>query len=212
MTDTSRIGAALERPGLDTRTWSTLAVVNTVVVTDEGQICDVTTISGIEETAVAAPPYGGAGYGLHLPIEEGSMVLVEFPEGEFATGGRIVAHIQDKGSPPPQVAQDKPEDVALVVRPGQTVRVIVSRGGSVVIHAEDDGRILLGNEAAELGVARQTDQIALTWSRIQTILDARYVQLPPPLPPLSNDLEVVAAITPDADGAISTSSDKVRST
>lgn len=205
--DTSRAGEALSRPGMDPRPWASLAVVTAVNVTDGGTICDVTTLTGIEETASYTPVYGGSGYGLSAPIEVGSMVLISIPEGEFATGARVIAHVWDHGSPPPALAVEHPEDMVLVVRPGKSLRILVAGGGNVVIAKADDGTILLGAESASRGVARINDEIGLSWDRIQTILDSRYAQTGAPV-----SLSTTAGLTPGADGAIATASSDVKST
>jgi hypothetical protein len=178
VTDVARIAEAISRPGIDPRSHVTLAVVDAVKVTAVGVYCDVTTIHGLEETASYAPVYGGASFGFHAPIEEGSFVVIAIPEGEHATGARIIAHVWDQGQPPPQVVVDHPTDVALVVKRGQTMRIVCSGGGNIVIQAEDDGTVLLGNEAADRGAARIDDEVSLTAlgpvALLQPLLDARY--------------------------------------
>lgn len=177
--DTARIAEAVGRPGIDPRTFTTLAVVDAVQVTAVGIYCDITTVHGVKETAAYSPMYGGRSFGFHAPIEVGSFVVIAVPEGDWATGARIIAHVWDEGTPPPQVVVDHPADVALVVQPGQSVRIIVSGGGNAVIQAEGGSKVLLGNEAAELGVARKTDPTSVDLNVLQSILDLRYSPLPP---------------------------------
>lgn len=175
--DVARASAALQRPGIDPRTWTTLAVVTAVNTTAQGIYCDVTTILGLEETAAYAPQYAGSGYGFYTPIEEGDLVLIAVPEGDWGAGARIIAEVWDQGQPPPAEVVDHPLDVALVVKPGQTVRMIVSGGGDVVIEARDGGKVKLGNESASRGVARIADTVALTAEgaiALQATLDGRY--------------------------------------
>lgn len=185
--DVARISEAVSRPGIDPRVFTTLAVVNKVRATTEGVYCDVTTIMGVEETAALAPDYGGDGYGFYAPIEVGHMVLVAIPEGEYAAGPRVIAHIWDEGDPPPDVVVDHPEDVALVVKPGKTVRIMVSGGGTV----------LLGSDDPSKGVARETDPVKMDLTALQAILDLRYQPLPPvgPLPMTLPAAAPVAAAT-----------------
>jgi len=172
--DVARAAEALSRPGIDPRCFTTLAVVNKVNATAAGVYCDVTTIMGIQETAALAPDYGGDGYGFYAPIEAGHMVLIAIPEGEHAAGARIIAHIWDEGDPPPDEVVDHPEDVALVVKPGKTIRITVSGGGNVLLGASD----------ASKGAARETDPVVVDLTALQAILDQRYQPLPPagPLP------------------------------
>mgnify|MGYP006951108401 CR=1 FL=1 len=51
--DPSRIGEALARPGMDTRTWSSLAIVKAVHVSAKGVYADIITITGILRPVIA---------------------------------------------------------------------------------------------------------------------------------------------------------------
>src|SRR5580698_7077361 len=123
--DVRRMGAALAGPGMDTRTWGTLAIVRAVNVTAAGVYFDVTTIEGVDETAVFAPRYGGSGYGEHLPVEVGAMVVIHVPEGDFGAGARVVGIVEDAGDAPSQDAIDNPADIVITVKPEQNYRLIV---------------------------------------------------------------------------------------
>ena len=148
MIDVAKIAEGIGRPGIDPRKFVELAVVTAVRVDDLGVHCDVETISGIPETVEYSPPYGGGGYGFHSPIAEGDWVVLAVPDGKFNAGARIIGRTWDPGYPPPSEVVDNPDDVCLVVRPGQTIRIIVSGGGNAVIEARDDGKVALGNEDA----------------------------------------------------------------
>lgn len=138
MTDVARHSEAVSRPGIDPRTWSTLAIVTAVNVTATGVFCDITTITGIEETATYCPPYAGPSYGLHLPmIANGDFVLVEFPEGDFSAGGRITGRTWDGGHPVPDAVVQNPNDVVLVVQPDQWLRLLVSGQGKIQMGGVD---------------------------------------------------------------------------
>lgn len=166
--DTARMGEAFARPGSDPRTWTTLAIVTAVNVTAEGVYVDITTIAGIEETASVVSAYGGPGFGLYCPVAVDDWVLVEVPEGDWNAGARVVAQVWDAGTPPPQEAIDNPRDVALVIEPGQSIRIIVSGGGNAVIEARDGGRVQLGAEGASEAVL--LGDAFVTW--LQTLVTA----------------------------------------
>lgn len=155
--DVAKIAAALERPGIDPRKFVELAIVTTVAVADDGVHCDVTTVEGLHETAALTTPYGGPGYGFYAPIQLDDFVLLAVPDGKFNAGARVIGRIWDPGSPPPAEVADHPEDVALVVRPGQTIRIVVSGGGNVVLTARDGGKILAGGDDADDPVMRRSD-------------------------------------------------------
>lgn len=157
MSDVAKMAAALERPGIDPRKFVDLAVVTAVSVGAEGVHADVETITGLLETTALAPPYSGAGFGLYLPIDVDDFVVLAMPDGMFNAGGRIVGRTWDTGTPPPPEVIDHPEDVALVVKPGQTIRIIVSGGGDAVIEARDGGKVKLGSEDADEPPMTQTD-------------------------------------------------------
>lgn len=144
MIDPLRIGEGLSRPGIDPRTWTTLAIVTAVNVTAEGIYCDVTTITGIEETVTLPTAYGGPSYGFYCPVAVDDWVLIGVPEGDWNAGARILAQVWDQGTPPPAVALEHPLDPALVVEPGRTLRILTSEGGSTVIAAS----VKLGREDA----------------------------------------------------------------
>jgi hypothetical protein len=145
--DPLRIGEAVSRPGIDPRTWTTLAIVTAVNVTAKGIYCDVTTIAGAEETVSLPTAYGGAGFGFYCPVAVDDWVLIGIPEGDWNAGARILAQVWDEGTPPPDEAVANPQDVALVVEPGRTIRILVSGGGDAVIAAAG-GLVKLGDESA----------------------------------------------------------------
>jgi hypothetical protein len=149
MTDVAKIAAALERPGIDPRKFVELAVITAVAVDGQGVHADVITADGLHETVALAPPYGGAGYGFYGPLQLDDAVLIAMPDGKHNAGGRIIGRIWDPGSPPPAEVSAHPEDVAIVVRPGQTIRIRVSGGGNAVIDASDGGHVLLGDDGAD---------------------------------------------------------------
>lgn len=155
--DVAKIANSLSRPGIDPRKFVDVGVVTAVDVTSEGAHVDVTTSEGLHETAQVSPPYGGPGYGLHLPIDLDDAVVLGLPDGVFDAGARVIGRTWDAGEPPPQDAIDHPEDVVLVVKPGQSVRIIVSGGGNVVIEPRDGGKVLHGGEDADDPVIRRSD-------------------------------------------------------
>jgi hypothetical protein len=148
MRDIAKIAAALERPGIDPRKFVDMAIVTAVAVGSDGVHADIETVNNLPETVALAPPYSGSGFGLYLPVDVDDAVVIGMPDGQFNLGGRIIGRTWDTGTPPPSEAVDHPEDVALVVKPGQTIRIIVSGGGNIVIEARDGGQIRLGNESA----------------------------------------------------------------
>lgn len=149
MVDVAKMSEGLSRPGIDPRMFVDLAIVTHVLVDDGGCHYDVTTIGGMNETVALSPPYGGSRYGFYFPVFVDQMATLVVPDGKFNAGARMVGATWDPGTPPPQEAVDHPDDVALVVQPGQTVRIIVSGGGNAVIEARDGGKVKVGSEDAD---------------------------------------------------------------
>lgn len=146
MRDVAKISKALERPGIDPRKFVELAVVTAVAVDANGVHADVITSDGLPETAALVTPYGGPGFGFYGPIDLDDAVLLAVPDGKYNAGARIVGRLWDHGSPPPAEVAAHPDDVAIVIKPGQTIRIVVSGGGNVIISARDGGKIMFGDD------------------------------------------------------------------
>lgn len=194
--DTRRLGQAVSHPGIDPRTWVSLAIVNHVVIDPaEGPFADITLMPlAQEKTARVGVEYAGNGFGVWAPIEIGDEVLVEAPSGNPDEGLVITRRLYSRSDPPPQAMVDNPTDLIIVVKEGRSLRIAVSGGGQV----------LLGSADATLKVARIGDKARLSAigpiTDLQALLDARYAIANP----LSN--------LPPADIVeISTGSDDVRS-
>lgn len=141
MTDVAKASQALSRPGIDPRKFVDIGIVSAIAVGEDGVHADITTFEGQEETVALSPPYAGAGYGLHLPIDLDHAVIVAVPDGKWNAGGRVIGATWDRGSPPPTEITDNPDDVVLVVKPGQSLRIFVRGGGDVVINCEGGGDV-----------------------------------------------------------------------
>lgn len=161
MIDVAKSANALSRPGIDPRKFVDLGIITAVDVTAAGVHVDVTTIDGVQETAAVAPLYGGPSYGLHLPIDLDRTALLAVPDGKFNLGARVIGTVWDAGDPPPQDVIDNPDDVVLVVKPGQKLRVIVTGGGDVVLEPRDGGKVRIGDEDANDPFARKSDLAAV---------------------------------------------------
>jgi len=155
--DVAKIGAGLARPGMDPRKFAEMGVVTAVAVSSKGIYADIVTTEGIPETAALAPPYAGPGYGFYFPVDVDETVVLAVPDGKFNAGARIVGRVWDPGDPPPPEVPDHPEDVILVVKKGESLRLIVSGGGNVEIEARDGASIRLGGESATAPVQTTDD-------------------------------------------------------
>lgn len=133
--DVGRLGQALARPGMDTRVWVSLAIVEAVHVdAEEGVFVDVLCVPLRQRgTARLGTEYAGAGFGLYTPLEVDDEVLVEAPSGDPDEGLVVSRRLHSASDPPPSELVDHPEDVLLVVKPGKSVRIAVTGGGKVVL-------------------------------------------------------------------------------
>jgi hypothetical protein len=137
--DTNRLGRALARPGMDTRTWVSLAVVTAVVIDPaEGVFADVLLMpSNVKTTCRVAQEYAGDGFGFYTPVLVDDEVLVEAPNGNPDNGLILTRRLYSKSDPPPEEAVDNPDDVLMVIRKGKTMRILVDGGGQVEIRSRD---------------------------------------------------------------------------
>lgn len=205
--DVNRISEAVSRPGIDPRTWKSLAVV-AAVHNDPGHgpFADLVLIpSGARMTARFGAPYAGNGFGAYFPVEVDDEVVVGVPDGDPQAGGVILGRLWSGGDPPPREIIDHPSDVLVLAKAGQTVRIVVDGAGDAVVAARGSGHVRLGDEAADRGVARIEDQVKLHLAELQACLDTRY-QLRPSPPPLD-----LTAYLPGVSGEVTTASDKVKS-
>jgi len=148
--DVQRTGEALSRPGMDTRTWVSLAIINKVVIdADHGVFADVLLLpSEVEETARVATLYAGSGFGLYLPLEVGDEVVVIAPSGEPDEGLVVMPRLWCNADKPPADAASKPTDLLLVAKEGATVRIVTGGSGNIVIEPRGSGEVRLGAEDA----------------------------------------------------------------
>jgi hypothetical protein len=153
--DFAALGRAMARPGMDPRSWCSLAIVQSVVVDEaEGVFCDVLLMpSKRRETARLGAAYAGSGWGLYAPPMVDDEVLVSAPSGDPAQGLVITSRLWSPADVPPPDAATHPEDVLLTVRPDKSLRIKVQGGGNVIL-AVDTGKVFLGSETGTEAVAK----------------------------------------------------------
>lgn len=167
------------RPGIDPRTWITLATVVAYHLDDEhGPFVDISILTDMTvddngapvdhvETARITPMYAGSGFGFYAPIEVGDEVVVGYPNGNPDHGLVVIGRCWSEIDPPPSLAVDNPVDICLQVKKDVNLRIQVFGSGNVVLGSED-GKVLLGEESATRGVARIDDtakasELMATW-------------------------------------------------
>lgn len=156
--DFNMLSKAMTRPGIDPRSWCSLAIVQSVVIDEAaGVFCDVLLMpSKRRETARLGAAYAGSGFGFYAPVRVDDEVLVSAPGGDPAQGLVITQRLWSPADVPPAGLEATPEDVVLVVEADKSLRLTVQGGGDVVVTAAD-GKVKLGGDAATRGVARLND-------------------------------------------------------
>jgi len=210
--DTARLGAAVRGPGMDTRTWVSLAVVTAVHVDPaEGVFVDVTLMPlGDQSAARLGVEYAGNGFGMYAPLEVDDEVLVEAPSGDPDAGLIVTRRLHGASDPPPQEVVDHPEDLLVVVKPGKTLRMITKGAGNLVIEAQGSGGVRLGAESASESVIKGTTYRLAedAFFTAITTFAATCTTTPPGTPAAA----LTAALTAFTSAVASALSQKVRTT
>lgn len=151
--DIGRLGAALQRPGIDTRIWLSLAVVEDVAFdADDGMYADVIMQpGGNKETVIIGSDYAGPDYGSYMPLKVSDVILVAVPCGDPGFGPIFLKKIWSKADPPPAEfqnpngadAMDATNDATTVVEPATTYKIVARRGAKIRLEAQDGCEINL---------------------------------------------------------------------
>ena len=153
--DFNMLSKAMTRPGIDPRSWCSLAIVQSVVIDEAaGVFCDVLLMpSKRRETARLGAAYAGSGFGFYAPVRVDDEVLVSAPGGDPAQGLVITQRLWSPADVPPAGLEATPEDVVLVVETDKSLRLTVQGGGNVIL-AVDTGKVFLGSETGTEAVAK----------------------------------------------------------
>jgi hypothetical protein len=153
--DINMLSKAMTRPGIDPRSWCSLAIVQSVVIDEAaGVFCDVLLMpSKRRETARLGAAYAGSGFGFYAPVRVDDEVLVSAPGGDPAQGLVITQRLWSPADVPPAGLEATPEDVVLVVEADKSLRLTVQGGGNVIL-AVDTGKVFLGSETGTEAVAK----------------------------------------------------------
>lgn len=142
----------LARPGIDTRVWLTLAIVEEVVCDrDEGIFATVTYIpEGTEETARVGTCYTHDQAGVYWPIEEGDTVLVAVPMGDAGYGPIIISRLfsadnrpQDEAASTSATVGAASTDASIRLQPGSSLKIRTEDTGQINIKSEGSGKITI---------------------------------------------------------------------
>ena len=149
MPDVGRLARAVSRPGIDPRTWITLAtVIDIAFDAVHGVFVDVQfQPEGTKETCLLGSQYTCDGGGLFCPLAVGDLVLVAVPGGECDHGPTIIAQMWNKTTAPaPEMAgangEDTTTDIIWRVSKGKKMKVLTT-DGEIDITADGAGKIVI---------------------------------------------------------------------
>lgn len=173
--DTSRLGQSMARPGMDTRTWVSLAVAlgESVVDPKTGVYVDVQLIpTGEKYTARLGAIYAGNSFGLYAIIHQGDELLIAAPGGDPAEGLVVVQRLWTGADVPPANAQQAPDELLLTVEPDKKLRIQVTGQGE--LHLECATKVVMNTPNVEIGdVKNNAGQVkVLDGSKSVTIYEA----------------------------------------
>ncbi len=205
------MASAVQRPGIDPRTWISLAVVTELGFdAEEGPFADVRLLpTGEVETCLVGTLYAGGGFGLWAPLKVDDTVLVALPNGDPGAGPIVVCRMWDKADPPfAEMKAAEEQDghavptagVVLRVEAGQTLRILAGdtvvtvSGSDVTITPGGSGKVKLGGadglQAAALGDTLKThlDALKLAFDTHTHVESGGTTAVPVPLSPTVPDV------------------------
>jgi hypothetical protein len=168
--DTSRLGEAVSRPGIDPRMWKSLAIAVADSMVDPngaGVFVDVMLMPSEQmATARVGSEYAGSGWGLYAPIYEDDELEVSIPSGHQAEGLIVSKRLWSAADSPPTQAMNEPKDLLLVVQKDSNFRIIMQGGGKLNLGSENP------TDAAILGTTFRNQQSQMDQTVAEQLLEA----------------------------------------
>lgn len=160
--DTSRLGQAISRPGIDPRAWVTLAIALDESKVDPayGVFVNVQFMpTGEKYTATVPAGYAGKGFGFYAPIHKDDDIVVMIPLGDPRLGVVVVGRLWTAADTPPTEAVTDPDEVMLIVEKDHNLRLKVTGTGKVEVDSDDT--VTLKSPKVRLGDEAATEQLVL---------------------------------------------------
>ena len=158
--DVGRAAAAVRGPGIDTRTWFSLAIINAMTVTSEGAFAQVTLHpSGDVHNARCG------GSELWEPLNIDDEVVVAWPSGDPMEGLVVVRRLGSAADPPDKRVVNAPGDLWLVSKPGIPMHVV--SGDALELGAEKD--VTVHSAGGDVTVASDSGAVTVTVGAGQSV-------------------------------------------
>lgn len=145
--DMNRLGAALARPGMDTRVTSSYAYANDESFYDSahGVFVNVTLApSGQVLNARVPSIYAGKGFGLYARIHKDDELLLLIPNGDPAEGAVVIDRLWSQADTPPSEIGTDEDEVMLIVEKDKALRLKTTGSGKVEIDSDATVTIAVG--------------------------------------------------------------------
>ena len=140
--DVNRLAAGISRPGIDPRTWVSLAVAieEEHLDKDHGIFVEVLLLpTGEELTCRVGQDYAGAAFGTHeQTIHKDDQLLIAIPSGDPSHGGVVLKRFWTGADKPAQLALDNPADFVRVQEKDTNVRLTLQGKGQWLFVGEDE--------------------------------------------------------------------------
>lgn len=146
--DFNRLGAALARPGIDTRIQSSIAYAldESYYDKDHGVFVNVRAApSGQKLTARVPSFYSGPSFGFYARIHKDDQLAVLIPNGEQAEGAIVIARLWSAADPPPAEVDNDLDEVMLIVEKDKPLRLKTSGNGKVEIDSDETVTVAVGS-------------------------------------------------------------------
>lgn len=152
------MGAAVARPGMDTRVWVSLATALDESFYDPafGVFVDVVLIPSGESVSARVPAdYAGVGFGLYTKIHKDDELVIVIPSGDTSEGPAVVKRLWNGVDTPPAEIQNAPDDVWLVVEKDKNFNLVTKGQGTVTLKSET--KVVVDSPATEIGSVANND-------------------------------------------------------
>jgi hypothetical protein len=157
--DVNRLAQAVSRPGIDPRTWYSIAyAVDESVISKKGQFVDVLLSPSLTPVTCYVPAdYAGNGFGSYRKVHKDDELLIGIPDGDSNNGGVVEERMWSEIDPPPAEAIANPDDIIDRIEDAKHYRLITAKGGKTYLKSDD--KVIFDSPKVQLGGEDPSDAI-----------------------------------------------------